>query len=80
MSLTTLHGSSRHLTMMCARAVIVFGFSWFAVFAGLWTGFGAANAHEQRPSIVTLTFENSGRYRLAIDTNLEALLAQIGPE
>ncbi|MEL6734464.1 MAG: HupE/UreJ family protein [Pseudomonadota bacterium] len=80
MSLTTLHGSSRHLTMMCARAVIVFGFSWFAVFAGLWTGLGAANAHEQRPSIVTLTFENSGRYRLAIDTNLEALLAQIGPE
>ncbi|MEL6946767.1 MAG: HupE/UreJ family protein [Pseudomonadota bacterium] len=39
-----------------------------------------AHAHEQRPTIVTLTFEEGGRYTITFDTNIEAWLAQIGPE
>ncbi len=40
----------------------------------------AAIAHEVRPAIVTATFEQAKRFDIAISTNLEALLAGIGPE
>lgn len=41
---------------------------------------GAAPAHELRPAIVDLTLGEDARYRLAIRLNLEAIIAEIGPE
>ncbi len=43
-------------------------------------GMTAANAHEIRPSIASLAFQNDGTYSLSIDTNVEALIARIGGE
>ncbi len=40
----------------------------------------AAFAHEVRPAIVTATFEQAKRFDITVSTNLEALLAGIGPE
>ncbi|MBM4197966.1 MAG: HupE/UreJ family protein [Gammaproteobacteria bacterium] len=37
-------------------------------------------AHRLRPAIVTVTFDTDGRYTAALQLNLEALLAGIGPE
>jgi len=68
----TTETAGRWISAFC-QALLAF----FLLFAAT---FGNVHAHEQRPSIVTLTFEEGGRYRLAIDTNLEALLARIGPE
>lgn len=39
-----------------------------------------APAHEIRPTIVTATFTAGGRYDIKIVTNMEALLAGIGPQ
>ena len=39
-----------------------------------------ALAHEVRPAIVTATFEQAKRFDITVSTNLEALLAGIGPE
>ena len=38
------------------------------------------DAHRLRPAIVTVTFSNDGGYTAALQLNLEALLAGIGPE
>ncbi len=46
---------------------------------GLLIAPGAA-AHTLRPSIATLGFDGEGAFSLAIETNLEARLAGIGPE
>lgn len=37
-------------------------------------------AHEIRPTIVDLVIDNNGVYQLQLETNLEALIAEIGPE
>lgn len=37
-------------------------------------------AHEIRPTIVDLVIDNNGVYQLQLETNLEALIAGIGPE
>lgn len=37
-------------------------------------------AHEITPAIIDLTFDEHGRYELSIRLNLEALMAEIGPE
>ncbi len=47
--------------------------------AALLTG-PAADAHRLRPAIVTVTFNADGGYTAALQLNLEALLAGIGPE
>lgn len=39
-----------------------------------------ADAHRLRPAIVTVTFSDDGGYTAALQLNLEALLAGIGPE
>jgi len=39
-----------------------------------------ANAHRLRPAIVTVTFSEDGTWAAALQLNLEALLAGIGPE
>jgi hydrogenase/urease accessory protein HupE len=39
-----------------------------------------ASAHEIQPSIVDFTFNKAGYYQLSIQTNLEALLAQVGSQ
>lgn len=38
-----------------------------------------AAAHKIRPAVVTATFDLAGTYEIAVTTNLEALLADIGP-
>ncbi|MEM8750975.1 MAG: hypothetical protein AAGF28_11795, partial [Pseudomonadota bacterium] len=53
--------------------MIVFAMAMFACLA-------TAAAHELRPLIATLTFDGDGGYELALDANLEAILADIGPE
>jgi len=45
-----------------------------------WIALTPAMAHEIRPSIVTISFTQAGGYDIAISTNLEALLAGIGPQ
>jgi hydrogenase/urease accessory protein HupE len=40
----------------------------------------AADAHRLRPAIVTVTFGDEGAWEAALQLNLEALLAGIGPE
>jgi len=40
----------------------------------------AADAHRLRPAIVTVTFDDDGTWTAALQLNLEALLAGIGPE
>lgn len=40
----------------------------------------AAVAHEVRPAVVTASFEQPQRFVVTVSTNLEALLAGIGPE
>ena len=39
-----------------------------------------ADAHRLRPAIVTVTFSDDGPWTAALQLNLEALLAGIGPE
>ncbi|MGI9381774.1 MAG: HupE/UreJ family protein [Methyloligellaceae bacterium] len=41
---------------------------------------GTAAAHKIRPAIVTATFDGAGTYEIAVTANLEALLADIGPQ
>jgi hypothetical protein len=43
-------------------------------------GVGPASAHEVRPAVATIVFDDSGTFDLAVSLNLEALLAGIGPE
>ncbi|MEQ1800980.1 MAG: HupE/UreJ family protein [Gammaproteobacteria bacterium] len=50
-----------------------------SLLAGLLTT-GPAHAHRLRPAIVTVTFSGEGGYTAALQLNLEALLAGIGPE
>ena len=40
----------------------------------------ATRAHEVRPAIAEITYQNSGQAEIAIRINAEALLAGIGPE
>ena len=40
----------------------------------------AAHAHKVRPAIIDVEFFSNGQYNLTIKTNLEAFIAQIGPE
>lgn len=39
-----------------------------------------ARSHEIRPTIATVTFTPDGQYRIEISTNMEALIAGIGPQ
>jgi hydrogenase/urease accessory protein HupE len=41
---------------------------------------GAALAHEIRPAVVTATFGSDNRFEVTVVTNMEALLAGIGPQ
>lgn len=43
-------------------------------------GLSSARAHEVQPAIVDLSFSEDGRYRIEIAINLEALIAEIGPD
>lgn len=47
--------------------------------AGLFVS-GPAVAHKISPAIVTVTFDNAGAYEITVATNLEAVLADIGPQ
>ena len=42
--------------------------------------FGIAGAHETQPSIMTLKFSLDKSFKLEVQTNIEAMLADIGPE
>lgn len=46
----------------------------------LITGTSAVQAHEVRPVVATLTFPSAGQFELALDVNLEALIAGIGSQ
>lgn len=53
--------------------------SFIVLFA--WTAFaGAARAHEIRPAVVSVGFEDNARYTITVTANLEALLAGIAPQ
>ncbi len=54
--------------------VLVFGAGPLAL------GSGSALAHEVQPAIVDLSFSEDGSYRIEIAINLEALIAEIGPD
>ncbi len=43
-------------------------------------GAGSAKAHEVRPAVATIMFDESGTFDLTVSLNLEALLAGIGPD
>jgi hydrogenase/urease accessory protein HupE len=43
-------------------------------------GAGSAKAHEVRPAVATVIFDESGTFDLTVSLNLEALLAGIGPD
>ena len=53
------------------RVVLGFAFTLVALFA---------HAHEVRPAIVDLTMDENAGYRVEIRLNLEAIIANIGPE
>ena len=40
---------------------------------------GEADAHKLFPATATVTFDDAGNYRIEVKTNLEALVAGIGP-
>ncbi len=44
----------------------------------LWSG--PARAHEVRPAVATIIFDETGTFALTVSLNLEALLADIGPD
>ena len=50
------------------------------LFLGGWIVSQPAMAHRLRPAIVTVTFNTDGTFTAALQLNLEALLAGIGPE
>lgn len=53
----------------------------FVIFLALTWGIPAGPAaHEVRPAIADLTFDGNSGYRVSISLNLEALIAEIGPE
>jgi hypothetical protein len=41
---------------------------------------GSVAAHEVRPAVATVIFEDDGRFELTVSLNLEAMLAGIGPD
>ncbi|MFC1665379.1 hypothetical protein ACFL17_07095, partial [Pseudomonadota bacterium] len=51
-----------------------------AVLVVLSLGCFSATAHTLRPAIATITFEDNARFKLEVLTNVEALLADIGPQ
>lgn len=53
---------------------------WLPLWLLLMVGASGAVAHEVRPSIVDLSLPQDGHYQLAIRLNLEAIIAEIGPE
>lgn len=59
-------------------------FGYFGPLLGLLLAalgpFLPANAHEIRPTVVTADFTAGGRYDVKVVTNMEALLAGIGPQ
>jgi len=46
----------------------------------LQLGMGGANAHEIRPNIIDLEIRDNGKINIQIRLNLEAVIAEIGPE
>jgi hypothetical protein len=57
--------------------------AWFVVTALClidFIGGSPARAHEVRPAVATVIFDESGTFDLTVSLNLEALLADIGPE
>ncbi len=55
-------------------------FGWWLFALVCQFGTATAWAHEVRPAIVDLHVSSDGRYQLAIRLNLEAIIADIGPE
>jgi hypothetical protein len=45
----------------------------------LWSGVAVVHAHELRPAIATIQFQDAGEFELTISLNLEAAMAGIGP-
>ena len=64
---------------MLSSSRVCIRFVCLAVLA-ISTTVSAAVAHEVRPAVVTATFEQAKRFDVTVSTNLEALLAGIGPE
>ncbi len=57
--------------------------AWLVVMALCLIGFlgsGPARAHEVRPAVATIIFDEAGTFGLTVSLNLEALLAGIGAE
>ncbi len=57
--------------------------AWLMLAALCLIGFlggSPARAHEVRPAVATVIFDESGTFELTVSLNLEALLAGIGPE
>ncbi len=54
-------------------------FALLALFGLLIVLPGPAAAHKVFPATATVTFDDKGGYRIAVKTNVEALIAQIGP-
>jgi hydrogenase/urease accessory protein HupE len=57
--------------------------AWLVVTALCLIGFlggSPARAHEVRPAVATIIFDESGTFDLTVSLNLEALLAGIGPD
>ena len=46
----------------------------------VWLFPNGADAHRLRPAIITVTFSLDATYRIEIRTNMEAVLARIGPQ
>jgi hypothetical protein len=61
------------------RAYLYIGLFLSLVVGGLFPA-EPADAHRLRPAIVTVTFSEDGTWAAALQLNLEALLAGIGPE
>ncbi|HHG90208.1 MAG TPA: HupE/UreJ family protein, partial [Devosia sp.] len=68
-------------TAIMLKGWVVFVLGVLALLAGPlpWVS-ATAYAHEVQPAIVDLSFSQDGRYRIEIALNLEALIAEIGPD
>jgi len=49
-------------------------------FFSLWLSIAPSQAHEIRPAIIDLSFDQQGFFTLKVNLNLEAMIAQISPE
>ena len=63
-----------HTAFLQAKALSII---LFTTLAGL-SSIVSVSAHEIRPSIVDINFDENGQYEMSIKTNLEALIAKVG--